>query len=273
MVFVLIFLVQLCAVLGFIAYFIRLSGRIRPGGVPWTGLEAVTVTVLDYILALYAFGPLLAVGLAHIVHSNAPLDWLDNSVAGQFVGTLALEAVALGLLLLFLRRRKSTLQAIGLKGWPRLKDAAYAVAGFFVYMLLYLPIASMASKVINTDQKQQVGFNGAHGPALITVFISLVILPPIVEEITMRGFLYSGLKNQFNLFWAAIITSLVFATAHLQFGSDAPLLWVAALDTFILSLVLVRLREKTGRLWASMGLHALKNTVAFLTLFVWHLPK
>lgn len=270
-----VFVVQLLAVLGLVAYVTKLQGKIKKGGVPWTGLEAVSVTVLNYVLALYVIGPLIATGLAYLLvsGSDSPTAWLSNSITGQFLATLVLEGVAVGLLLLFLRRRKSSLAAIGLKGRPKLKDLVYAVGGFFIYMLAYVPIATVASRVINTDQEQQVGFEGAHGSALVLVFVSLVILPPIVEELMMRGFLYGGLKNQFKILWATIITSVIFAIAHLQFGSGAPLLWVAALDTFILSLVLVRLRERTGRLWAPMGLHALKNLVAFLSLFVFHLPK
>jgi membrane protease YdiL (CAAX protease family) len=48
------------------------------------------------------------------------------------------------------------------------------------------------------------------------------------------------------------------------------LLYIAGLDTFILSLFLIYLREKTDGLWASMALHALKNGVAFVALFVLH---
>jgi membrane protease YdiL (CAAX protease family) len=61
---------------------------------------------------------------------------------------------------------------------------------------------------------------------------------------------------------------LLFAAAHLQWGSGAPLLWVAAIDTFVLSMVLSTLREKTGSLWSAIGLHAIKNGVAFTLLFV-----
>ena len=45
-------------------------------------------------------------------------------------------------------------------------------------------------------------------------------------------------------------------------------LWIGALDTFILSLFLVFLREATGNLWAGITLHATKNLVAFITLFI-----
>ena len=45
---------------------------------------------------------------------------------------------------------------------------------------------------------------------------------------------------------------------------------LAAATAFVLSLVLIYLREKTGSLWASITLHAIKNGVAFVALFALH---
>jgi len=83
-----------------------------------------------------------------------------------------------------------------------------------------------------------------------------------------RGFVYTGLRTKLQPVGSALITSAVFASLHLEFGNGAPLLWVAAIDTFILSLVLCYLREKTGSLWPGICLHALKNFVAFATLYL-----
>jgi membrane protease YdiL (CAAX protease family) len=80
--------------------------------------------------------------------------------------------------------------------------------------------------------------------------------------------LYKGLRNKFSFPVAAVATSLLFALGHLQFGSGAPLLWVAGLDTFVLSVVLCYLREKTGSLWPGIMIHAAKNAVAFSVLFL-----
>jgi membrane protease YdiL (CAAX protease family) len=49
----------------------------------------------------------------------------------------------------------------------------------------------------------------------------------------------------------------------LQTGQGASLLWAAGVDTFVLSLVLVYLREKTGALYAGMLVHSLNNLIAF----------
>jgi membrane protease YdiL (CAAX protease family) len=197
-------------------------------------------------------------------------NWLDNSVTGQFALIVLVEALTLLLLWAFLKRRRASFRDLGLKR-PRLTDIGYALAGFAAYFVVYIGVLTAAQQLVpslNINQDQQLGFNtSTTGPALIYIFISLVLLPPIVEEIMTRGFLYTGLRSKLPKIIAALITSVIFASAHLQWGSGAPLLWVAALDTFTLSMVLVYLREKTDSLAAPMGVHMIKNGLAFVVLF------
>ena len=87
----------------------------------------------------------------------------------------------------------------------------------------------------------------------------------------IRGFLYTGLRRRMKPLLSAFIASLVFALAHLQLGSGAPPLYVAAIDTFVLSLILIALRERTGSLWSGIIVHALKNGFAFAAIFIFHI--
>ena len=136
-------------------------------------------------------------------------------------------------------------------------------------MLIVTGLVSVLIPSINLDQQQQIGFDHATGLVSLTlVFVSLVILPPIVEEIMVRGFLFSGLRSKLGVLASALIASFLFATAHLQLGSGEPPLWIAAIDTFLLSMALIALRIRTGALWAGVLVHALKNGVAFAYLFV-----
>jgi membrane protease YdiL (CAAX protease family) len=96
------------------------------------------------------------------------------------------------------------------------------------------------------------------------------VLPPLAEEIMVRGFIYTSFRKTMRIVPAAIITSLLFASAHLPEGGAAGPLYIAAIDTFVLSMVLIYLREKTGSLWASISLHAMKNGIAFAALFLVH---
>jgi membrane protease YdiL (CAAX protease family) len=206
-------------------------------------------------------------------HSQAN-SWLTNSVIGQFIFILLAEGLVLGALYLFLKHYKTTWTDIGLRR-PRLKDFGWGILAVPVYMIFYLVIVSVVGiffKGLDVNQQQEIGFNNVAGALpLVLTFISLVILPAFTEEVLVRGFLYGSLKKALPIIWAALLTSALFALAHLPEGGDAGPLYIAGIDTFVLSMVLIYLREKTGSLWASITLHALKNSIAFTALFVLHL--
>ena len=196
--------------------------------------------------------------------------WLSESVGAQFAYVLIAEIIAISLIFQLLKRAKIKIARIGLVR-PRWRDPLWALIAYGLYFVAYLIVIVVATQVLpglNTEQEQQVGFEAAQSTLqLILTFISLVILPPLAEEIMFRGFLFTSLRAKFRIRYAVIITSVLFGIAHLQFGAGAPLLWVAAIDTFILSCFLCYLRERTGSLWSPIFLHAIKNTVAFVILF------
>lgn len=239
----------------------------------WDPFQTIILTIAVYLSSqLVASFIILTVPVLFGLSGERLNLWLEDAV-GQFLFILLIEGLVLLMLWGLLHLKKSSFTDIGL-AWPRLKDLGLAVVGFGVYFLLYLAIAALAKLLfpsIDFNQQQQVGFDTAKANwELILVFFSLVIMPPLVEEILARGFLYTGLKTKLPIWSATIITSAMFAMAHLQFGSGAPLLWVAAIDTFTLSLVLIYLRERTGNLGAPIALHMLKNGLAFMLLFIFH---
>lgn len=233
------------------------------------------LTSILAVIAVFFFSQLIAGILISLYPSlkswtaDESTTWLENSVYAQFAYILIAESLAIWLVLKLLERAKIARTRIGLIR-PQLRDAGRALLGYGIYFVAYIIIilvATQYSDLINVDQKQQIGFDNAAGVGLIAVFLSLVILPPIAEEIMFRGFLFTSLRAKFRFRYAVIFTSILFGVAHLQFGSGAPLLWVAAIDTFVLSCVLCYLREKSGSLWPGILLHALKNGIAFVALF------
>jgi membrane protease YdiL (CAAX protease family) len=160
---------------------------------------------------------------------------------------------------------------IGLKT-PKIRHIAYGILAAVPYYILYIIAVVIIGAIIpglNVNQTQQIGFNSVHGVLpLLLAFVSLVVVPPLAEEIAMRGFLYTGLKKWLPKIISGLVVSVLFGAAHLAEGGSAGPLWIGAMDTFILSLVLVFLREKTGNLWAGITLHALKNGAAFISLFL-----
>jgi len=244
------------------------------GKVPWSPWTAVV-----YAVAVYFIAQLLA-SLLMVIYPRArgwskPVvtNWLNNSVVAQFWFVVLAEAITFGAIWWFIRVRQGSLRSIGWRG-IRWWDVIVMLGGFAVYFVSYAVLLTVARQLfpsLNVNQKQDLGFQSVSGSVdLALTFISLVVLPPLVEETVFRGFIFTGLRNKMKWWWAALLTSVIFASAHLEFGSGQPLLWVAALDTFTLSMVLCYLRQKTDSLWPGILLHALKNGIAFASLYLLH---
>lgn len=195
--------------------------------------------------------------------------WLESNVWVTFSFIAIVEILTLGILYFFIKRRGASFKTLGINK-PRLKHIVYALAGFAVYFVAYIVgilIIEMLLPQLDLDQKQEIGFDtNTRGLSLIPIFVSLVVLVPVTEEIIVRGFLFGGLRTKLPFVSAAVVASAMFAAAHLGEASNG-LLWVAAIDTFILSLVLCYLREKTESLWPSIYVHMIKNSLAFIVLF------
>lgn len=238
----------------------------------WGPTSAVLVTLGIYFGAQIIVGVLFGIyiGLAGLNESQTT-KLLEDSVFTQFMFVLGVATISLLLLYRFMKKRKISFADIKLKK-PSFDNLLLALPVFVVYFITLVVAVAFVSKVlpgIDVDQEQQIGFeNVAGGAALILVFCSLVILPAFVEEVMVRGFLYGGLLKKYKKLTAALLTSFIFAIAHLQLGSGESPLWVAAIDTFILSMFLIWLREKTGNIWAGILLHGLKNSLAFIVIFV-----
>lgn len=242
--------------------------------VPWNPWWGVVFTLLVFLLsqvtaqlAIFAYP-----ALRHWTFDQTA-DWFNSSVFAQFSYIVVANLLCLVALAWFVKRRKANWRSLGLRR-PRILDFLFGLGATPLYFIIYLLAVKLVSVLFSgfdPNQQQEIGFDSVKGPLELTLtFIGLVMVTPIVEEIIFRGFIYSSLKKALRIVPAAIITSLLFAGGHLLEGGEGGLLYIAAVDTFMLSLVLVFLREKTGGLWSGITLHAIKNGIAFVALFLLH---
>ena len=240
---------------------------------PWQlALLVLIATVMLFYLAEILGGLIISLYPALHHWSAAQTDrWLTSSVEAQFSYGLVADGLIVAGVAWMLKLFHWQWSSIGLKT-PKIRHIVYGVLAAIPYYILYIIAVTIISAIIptlNVNQTQQIGFNSVHGILpLMLAFVSLVVVPPFAEEIATRGFLYTGLRKWLQKIVSALIVSVLFGAAHLAEGGSAGPLWIGAMDTFILSLVLVFLRIKTGNLWAGITLHALKNGVAFVSLFL-----
>jgi uncharacterized protein len=245
---------------------------------PLAGRAAAVWSLLT-TASIYIVTPIIAATVLYtVLHAGGRSfdeiqDLLTNSAAAQFFYILLAEALTVAIIFGLLRLFRWNWKTIGLSK-PRWFHPVWGFVAVVPYFVIYVLIAQLVSVLVpsfDISQAQEIGFDNVSGSIpLILTFISLVILPPLAEEITMRGFLYTGLRKWLPRIVAALAVSVLFGAAHLSEGGSAGPLWVGALDTAILSMVLIGLREWTGNLWAGITLHMTKNLIAFLALFIFN---
>ncbi len=242
---------------------------------PWGPLYAIFGSLFAFLGAQYIAQVAISVYIQLSGWSKSHVEYTFNhTVIAQFWSILVSEMAIVGFLWILVMRypRELWQKGIGLRHL-KWRDLGFTLIGVLAYFGVYSLVLSVISHFVhvNTGQTQELGFDHVAGTtSLVLTFVSLVVLPPIVEEIVFRGFLYGGLRRRLHVVPAALIASVAFAIPHAAESSHG-ILWIAAIDTFSLSLVLCYLREKTGAVYAGIGLHAIKNAIAFVSLFILHL--
>jgi len=147
---------------------------------------------------------------------------------------------------------------------PKLSDLGSGVKYLLIYygvlLAVTIPLGFLLPEIMG--EKQEIGFSllGNAPWELILIFISLVVVAPVAEELLMRGVLFGRLRAKLPFLPTAILVSLVFAVAHWQIN--------VSIDTFILSMAACFAREKTGTVFPGILIHMVKNGIAFGVLFL-----
>ena len=106
----------------------------------------------------------------------------------------------------------------------------------------------------------------AHVPSFSLVLLNAVVVAPLVEEITLRGFFLKRLELNGRRFWSAnLLTTLLFVVMHLpgwlfkgRFPSVVSLTQ-AMVPLTILSLLFGWTKKRAQSLYGSMVVHSLNN--------------
>ena len=145
------------------------------------------------------------------------------------------------------------------------RDVVVGVACGFAGLGLTIPASVLYLAIVGADATSAVGDAlGAvrAGPLLaVTIFVIVVFVAPLCEEIVYRGLLWGAIERLgANRWWALGVTTFVFALAHLEF-LRTPLLLVVAIPIGIARVI-------TGRLPAGVIAHQINNLLPGLVLML-----
>lgn len=93
---------------------------------------------------------------------------------------------------------------------------------------------------------------------LILILVMVIIISPVIEEIYFRRLIYGVLKKFIGMFWACVVTSIIFAIIHMNLHAFPVL--------FFLGIVLNCIYENDGTLISPIIFHSLFNTIMIILI-------
>lgn len=131
-------------------------------------------------------------------------------------------------------------------------------------MLVTIPASLVYTAIVGPEANSAVVriFGGvrASWPWALVVFLVVVFVAPLCEEIIYRGLLWGAVDRRWGRWAALVVTIVVFALAHLEFAR-APLLVVVAIPIALA-------RFYSGGLLASIVTHQVTNLLPGIVLLL-----
>jgi uncharacterized protein len=214
------------------------------------GLGAFVVVEACFLLVSLAFLPLFAHGRPRSV----PLLLLAVGVP---------TLVAAGLALLITRLRGNGPRVDLKLQWSARGFGMGLLFGIFG-LFVTLPAALLYDRIVGGDLNSAAGalFGGVRTswPWAIAVLVLVAFVAPICEEIVYRGLLWGALERKWGRWVALVVSTVVFACAHLELVR-APLLLIVAIP-----IALARLYS--GGLVASIVAHQVTNVLPGIVIML-----
>ena len=124
-------------------------------------------------------------------------------------------------------------------------------------------VASNLLKINSPTDSQEIIqiFEGSSSAAQrIPIILLAVVIAPVAEELTFRGYIYPVIKRYFGAVPALLFSGILFALIHLNLASFFPLL--------VLALVFSVAYELSGSLLVPMTMHATFNALSLTWIMI-----
>lgn len=228
-------------------------------GVTW-GWRDIVLGVFAALAVFFVLGAALVGGSTAAYGEDAIETMLAEAVA-----IALLDAVLIVTVLLVIARKGAGLRELGFKaparGWLRLLGViAIAYFAAIGVVNIYGILIDVFGLDFLKPGEQLPGDFYDHDSVVILTGIAIVFMAPVAEEIFFRGFIFGGLRRYVNLPIAGLVSGALFALAHGDPGLVLPFAGVG--------LVLAYVYERSGTLWASIGVHFVFNSVSFILLLL-----
>jgi membrane protease YdiL (CAAX protease family) len=234
----------------------------------WTGpFRFEDLLVVFALVAFYYYQVHVSAHLRDTQVAEGPSEGAERSegmVAGMLLIGILLQITITGVLLFFLTYLRR-IELTELFGIARMK-ASQAILWSTLGMVVVFPVVVAVAFGVEQWMTRSLGIDKPDVQEVVKLFlenrgwlvrgltiVSACAVAPVAEEIIFRGFLYAAIKRHSERFFAAIVTSTIFAAVH---GTASGLL-----PLWVLAMCLTLAYEITGCLWVPILMHAIFNSV------------
>jgi membrane protease YdiL (CAAX protease family) len=180
----------------------------------------------------------------------------DRTVAAAIVAIAVNIALCAGTIALVARIAYPGGVPAAIVGRARSSKVGVAVLIQVAFVILALPILTALGNAVGLHGTTNVPLDHRHAGVVLLLTWIAIVAAPWMEELSMRGFLLSGLWQRFGFWPAALMSSLVWAGLHDVSGVLIPFTCEG--------LLLCWIRRRTGSVRTGIALHASQNVVASL---------
>lgn len=233
---------------------------------PWGPLSAAFVTLAVFggqILGVLLVAALVKSGTDWLDGAASPADYTQLSSPLAIVITIASQLTSILLVWLFAGRggrRRAVLQLEA----PRLPWTTY-VAGGLIAIVATGIVEAILYIGLGYDIREDTSWlsKGTHSPLWLGAVVMAVVLAPLWEELTFRGFLLSALAQTRLGFWGgAVIANMAWTALHGSYSLPG------LVSVFVAGIVMSWLLWRTGSIRVPIVAHAMANTVAVIFAYV-----
>lgn len=217
--------------------------------------------VLNYFLGYNFVYPLLLRQLTLWLNPTARMipDWMQYFV---YIYMMLVSIVVAYPIL------QESWQSLRQRKRPVMKSVVlFMIAYYFASILLNLLIMQFTDAATSANQTEII--RAVEISPWLTM-LTTMIYAPIVEEILFRGVCYRALRPHMNAYKAGFISAFAFGFIHVMTslfsGNFADIIFLFSYA--LIGFFLVAAYEKNDTIFASIFLHFLNNTIAFLFLLV-----
>ncbi len=234
--------------------------------VPWTTGDVFAIIGLNIfaifaIFVLMGFAFSLASTLVPILDNEAISDSLPVTAGSFFLQW----AVTLGVAFTYLKLRgySLSLHVLGFRRPVSLGESAALVVGllitFYAFLGLYNALLEQLFPQLLPEPQDVEAWYGFSILGFLVAVGQVALITPVVEEMFFRGIIHQGLEKRLGFIGGALLSSLVFALAHIDYTLYIPI--------FMLSLIFAFLVHHTRSLWPGIAVHFLVNSLAVMSQF------